>query len=149
MKIRNSIFLIGLLVFLLISIRFYENQLFYDPLLRFFKSSGYLQNQIPDFNPYQLILNTIFRYTLNSFISVAIIAIAFQDRNIIKFSAVLYLLLLILIGSIFSYLIFTIENQHYLVLFYVRRFLIHPIFLLVLFPAFYYYRLKQRNNNQD
>ena len=126
----------------LASIRFYESILFYDPLINFFKFSDYLNDKIPDFKAGLLILNTIFRYTLNSLISIGIIAIAFRDRNIVKFSAVLFLILLILTGSVFTYLIFTIENEHFLALFYLRRFLIQPIFILVLLPAFYYYRIK-------
>ena len=39
-------------------------------------------------------------------------------------------------------LIFEIESENFLALFYVRRFLIHPIFVLILMPAFYYYRRK-------
>ena len=126
----------------LASIRFYESIIFYDPLINFFKFSDYLNDKIPDFKAGLLILNTIFRYTLNSLISIGIIAIAFRDRNIVKFSAVLFLILLILTGSVFTYLIFTIENEHFLALFYLRRFLIQPIFILVLLPAFYYYRIK-------
>ena len=144
MKARYRIILIGILVIVLAAIRFYESSLFYDPLMRFFKSSDYLRDKIPEFKPGLLILNTFFRYTLNSLISVAIIAIAFVDRNIVKFSAVLFLLLLGIAGSVFSYLVFTIENEHFLALFYVRRFLIHPVFILVLLPAFYYYRMHNR-----
>jgi len=144
MKARYRIVFIGILVIVLAAIRFYESSLFYDPLINFFKSSGYLRDQIPDFKAGLLILNTIFRYTLNSLISIGIIAIAFIDRNIVKFSAVLFLLLLGIAGSVFTYLIFTIENEHFLALFYVRRFLIHPIFILVLLPAFYYYRMNNR-----
>ncbi|WBL21941.1 exosortase F system-associated membrane protein [Zunongwangia sp. HRR-M8] len=145
MKTRYRLFLIGILVVLLASIRFFEAKIFYDPLLFFFKYSDYLRDDIPDFEPGLLILNTILRYVINSLISLGIIAIAFVDRNIIKFSAVLFLLLLGIVGSVFTYLIFTIENEHFLALFYVRRFLIHPIFILVLLPAFYYYRIHKRS----
>ena len=145
MKARYRIVFIGMLVIVLAVIRFYERSLFYDPLINFFKSSDYLNDKIPAFKAGLLILNTIFRYTLNSIISIGIIAIAFIDRNIVKFSAVLFFILLILAGSVFTYLIFTIENEHFLALFYVRRFLIHPIFILVLLPAFYYYRIDNQN----
>ena len=141
MKKRYRIVLISILIIFLAAIRFYETRLFYDPLINFFKSSDYLRDKIPDFKAGLLILNTFFRYILNSSISIAILGIAFSDRNIVKFSALLYAFLLLLAGSVFIYLILTIENEHFLALFYVRRFLIHPIFILVLLPAFYYYRM--------
>ncbi|MDN3596349.1 exosortase F system-associated membrane protein [Zunongwangia endophytica] len=141
MKTRYRIFFIGILVVVLAAIRYYESIIFYDPLIDFFKYSDYLRDRLPDFDHSLLILNTFFRYTLNSLISIAILAIAFIDRNIVKFATVLFLLLLVLAGSVFTYLVFTIENEHFLALFYVRRFLIHPIFILVLLPAFYYYRM--------
>jgi exosortase F-associated protein len=50
--------------------------------------------------------------------------------------------------SVFAFLIINIEEEHFMALFYVRRFLIHPLFVIILLPAFYYYRLKIRNNNK-
>ncbi|WP_417885122.1 exosortase F system-associated membrane protein [Zunongwangia sp.] len=147
MKKRYRIVLISILIILLAAIRFYETRLFYDPLINFFKSSDYLRDKIPSFKAGLLILNTFFRYILNSSISIAILGITFFDRNIVKFSALLYAFLLLLAGSVFIYLILTIENEHFLALFYVRRFLIHPIFILVLLPAFYYYRMINRRKN--
>jgi exosortase F-associated protein len=74
--------------------------------------------------------------------------VAFLDKNILKFSFFLYLILFVASFSIFDFLIFNIQDKHFLALFYVRRFLIHPIFVIILLPAFYYYRLKIRNNNK-
>ncbi len=144
MKTSYRIMLIGILVVMLASIRFYERTVFYDPLISFYNTPDYLSHKIPDFKIGKLLLNTFFRYLLNSIISILILAVAFVDRNIVKFSAVLFLLLLGIAGAVFTYLIFTIENEHFLALFYVRRFLIHPVFILVLLPAFYYYRMNYR-----
>ena len=138
---RYRIVEIGLLVSMLVAIRFFEEDLFYDPLIVFFKSD-YLLGIIPPMNMAELMINLTFRYALNSIISLAIIYISFRDINILKFSAVLYGILYVLATLVFIFLVLNIEREHYLALFYVRRFLIHPLFLLILLPAFYYYRLR-------
>jgi len=141
-KRRYRILQIGVLIFLLAALRFFEQDLFYDPLILFFKSD-YLLGIIPPMDMAKLMINLTLRYSLNSMISLGVIYISFRDINILKFSAVLYVVLYILATSIFIFLVLNIEREHYLALFYVRRFLIHPLFLLILLPAFYYYRLKE------
>lgn len=143
MKARYRIAGISMLVLLLVLIRFFETTLFYDPLLEFY-SSDYLQDEIPNFITSELLLNVFYRFFLNSLISLGIIYVAFLDRNILKFSAVLYLLLFFICFPLLMFLVYTIENQNYMALFYVRRFLIHPVFVIILLPAFYYYRLNDR-----
>ena len=139
---RYRIVEIGLLVLMLAAIRFFEEVLFYDPLIVFFKSD-YLLGIIPPMDMAELMINLTIRYTLNSIISLAIIYISFRDINILKFSAILYAVLYVLATVVFIFLVLNIEREHYLALFYVRRFLIHPLFLLILLPAFYYYRLRE------
>ena len=134
---------IGILVVLLVAIRFFEEKLFYDPLIVFFRSD-YLLGIIPPMNMAELMINLSLRYSINSIISLAIIYISFRSLNMIKFASVLYLLLYVLATAIFIFLVLNIEKEHFLALFYVRRFLIHPIFLIVLLPAFYYYRLSRK-----
>ncbi|QYA25301.1 exosortase F system-associated protein [Gramella sp. MT6] len=141
-KRRYRIVEIGLLVLLLAAIRFFEQELFYDPLIQFFKSD-YLLDIIPPMDMAKLMFNLTLRFWLNTIISLAIIYISFRDLNILKFSAVLYAILYVLATIVFIFLVLNIEREHYLALFYVRRFLIHPLFLLILLPAFYYYRLKE------
>ena len=138
---RFRILEIGLLVLLLAAIRFFEEDLFYDPLIDFFKSD-YLLGIIPPMDMAKLMMNLSLRFILNTVLSLGIIYIGFRDMNILKFSALLYALLYVVATSAFIYLVLNIERDHYLALFYVRRFLIHPLFLLILLPAFYYYRLK-------
>lgn len=141
MRKRFRILEIGLLVLLLAAIRFFEEDLFYDPLIDFFKSD-YLLGIIPPMDMAKLMMNLSLRFILNTVLSLGIIYIGFRDMNILKFSALLYALLYVVATSAFIYLVLNIERDHYLALFYVRRFLIHPLFLLILLPAFYYYRLK-------
>lgn len=145
MKTSYRIAAISILVILLALLRFYEDRLFYDPLLEFY-NSDYLQNKLPAFEATKLLLNVFFRYLLNSIISLAIIYIAFMDRGIFRFSLYLYMILFAVVFPVFMFLLFTIENENFLALFYVRRFLIQPIFVIILLPAFYYYRLTLRNN---
>ncbi|MBT8296408.1 MAG: exosortase F system-associated protein [Gramella sp.] len=144
-KKRFRILEIGLLVLLLAGIRFFEEALFYDPLIEFFKSD-YLLGIIPPMDMAKLMMNLSLRFILNTILSLGIIYVSFRDINILKFSAILYGLLYIVATSAFIYLVLNIERDHYLALFYVRRFLIHPLFLLILLPAFYYYRLKDFKN---
>lgn len=141
-KRRYRSFQIGLLVLLLAAIRLFEESLFYDPLTYFFKSD-YLTGSIPEMDFGLLVLNLLLRFLLNTAISLAIIYLAFRNKQIMKFSGILYAILFVLGFSMFVFLILNIENEHYLALFYVRRFLIHPLFILILLPAFYYYRLSE------
>ncbi|MFV8225034.1 exosortase F system-associated membrane protein [Christiangramia aquimixticola] len=134
-------FKIGLLVLSLAAIRFFEEDLFYDPLIVFFKSD-YLLGIIPPMDMAKLMVNLTLRFGLNTLISLAIIYLSFKDRDILKFSTVLYGILYLLATAVFIFLVLNIGNEHYLALFYVRRFLIHPLFLLILLPAFYYSKLK-------
>ncbi|MCB7481502.1 exosortase F system-associated membrane protein [Christiangramia sediminis] len=138
----NRALQIGILILMLTAVRFFEQDIFYDPLIVFFKSD-YLLGIIPPMDMAELMINLTFRYALNTMISLTIIYISFRDLNILKFSAILYVVLYILATAVFIFLVLNIEREHYLALFYVRRFLIHPLFLLILLPAFYYYRLRE------
>ncbi|TQI69733.1 exosortase F-associated protein [Gramella sp. Hel_I_59] len=143
MKKRYKIILISFMVLLLAAIRFFEDSLFYDPLIEFFRSD-YLLGIIPPMNMAELMIHLSIRYALNSAISIGIIYVAFQNRSMLKFSVILYALLYLGAVSAFIFLVLNIEREHYLALFYVRRFLIHPLFLLILLPAFYYYRISKK-----
>ncbi|APG61077.1 exosortase F system-associated membrane protein [Christiangramia salexigens] len=140
-KKRYRFLQISVLVLVLAAIRYFEQDLFYDPLIMFFKSD-YLLGIIPPMNMAELMMNLSLRYFLNTILSLLIIYLAFRDKGILKFSVILYAILYVVATSVFIFLVLNIEREHYLALFYVRRFLIHPLFLLILLPAFYYYRLR-------
>lgn len=142
MKKILTILAIGFLCLLLLLIRGYEDVLFYDPLLDYFKGD-YKNLPLPDMDVVMLQLGVGFRYVLNTAISLGILWLIFKDVEIIKLSAVLYVALFVLLLMAFNFIIYTsegVENQ--LTLFYVRRFLIQPVFLLVLLPAFYFQKKK-------
>jgi exosortase F-associated protein len=147
MKTLYRIIGITLLVGILALIRYFGDRLFYDPLTEFYKSD-YLREKVPDLDKGRLLLHAGLRFWSNSIISLAIIYVGFLDRNIVKFSFVLYILLFLVCFTAFTYLIFRIENEHSSALFYVRRFLIQPLFVIILLPAFYYYRLRSRRINR-
>ncbi|MFD1094144.1 exosortase F system-associated membrane protein [Salegentibacter chungangensis] len=146
MKARYRIAGIGVLVVILAMIRFFEDSLFYDPLIEFYKS-GYLYNLVPEYELSPLLFNLIFRYALNSFISLLILYVAFLDRDIVKFGGILYSILFLVGIPVFAIMLLNLDSMSYMALFYVRRFLIHPVFIIILLPAFYYYRLRSYNLN--
>jgi exosortase F-associated protein len=134
---RWQIALVLFLVGLLVAIRAFENVLFYDPFTAYFKSE-FSQSLYPDYDGLQLFGDWIFRYMLNSVVSVGILYVIFKDESIVRFSSVLFVFfLIILLMAMFMLLYYFDENQK-MTLFYVRRFLIQPIFLLLFIPAFFY-----------
>jgi len=61
----------------------------------------------------------------------------FLDKEIFKFSIILYLFFLVLL-FVFFFLILEYYPDGNWLLFYIRRFIIQPIFVLLFIPAFYY-----------
>lgn len=138
-------FKIGLLVILfglLLLVRLFEADLFYDPLLSFFKQD-YLNKKVPDVEFGKLLLHTSYRYLINTAISLLILWVAFREKDVIKFSVVLYVLAFIILLPWMAWLVANATPEsNYNILFYVRRFLIQPLFVLLLLPAFYYHKQK-------
>jgi len=139
-KLLNNKLNVGIgaiLIILIISIRAYEDNLFYDPFLNYFKNN-YTNLPYPIVNPIKLFLSLGFRYYLNSIISLALLYLIFRDSKIVKFSTFLYILFgsVLMICFFFILLKFGAENK--MTLFYIRRFIIQPIFLILFIPAFYY-----------
>ncbi|TDD93743.1 exosortase F system-associated membrane protein [Flavobacterium cellulosilyticum] len=125
------------IVLLLIMIRAYEDVLFYDPFLNFFKMD-YHNLEIPEINKLKLFFGILYRYFLNSFLSLAIIYVLFKDIEGLKFAAFLYFIFFIVLIVVFFLILFLLDEPNKMVLFYIRRFLIQPILLLLFLPAFYY-----------
>lgn len=144
MKIGYRVIIIGVLVVFLALVRVFEEYLFYDPINEFYRSGYYMLDQLPQYKLPELLLNLSLRFWLNSLISLVILYVAFIDRNIVKFAALLFLGFFLFGVATYSYLLLNLEQGHVMSLFYVRRFLIHPVFILILLPAFYYYRLQKR-----
>lgn len=135
----SKVISVGILAGLLILIRVYESQLFYDPYLLFFQDD-YLRMDYPNREVFKLIAFTTLRYLLNTLISLGIIYIIFKDKSMIKFAAILYVIAYLILLVLFLYFVLNPRQEDYLIFFYIRRFLIQPILLLLLLPAFYYFK---------
>ena len=139
-KIRIALAM--LFILLLVLIRAYEDSLFYDPFLDYFKSD-YFNLPLPEINNLQLFLGLFFRYFLNTALSLAIIYVLFKDVDAIKFASILYCIFFIILVIAFFFVLFYNGETNKMGLFYVRRFLIQPLFLLLFLPAFYYQKQKR------
>ncbi|MGB7841913.1 MAG: exosortase F system-associated protein [Salinimicrobium sp.] len=133
---------IGLLIGVLALVRLYEYRFFYDPFMYFFEQKYQAGGSIQF--PSYMFLNVFWRFLVNSLISLLILYVAFRDKGIIKFSILIYLAFFIVLFPLFIYLMNNVQPNDYLAAFYVRRFLAHPVLILVLLPAFYYYRLQKK-----
>ena len=134
---KKKVAQISFLILLLILIRAFENNLFYDPFLNYFKSE-YANLPFPEISVVKLFLSLGFRFYLNSVISLFLLYVIFNDGKMVKFSILLYMIL----GSILMISFFFVLNffgeESKMTLFYIRRFIIQPIFILLFIPAFYY-----------
>lgn len=126
---------------LLILIRFFENELFYDPYLKFFESD-YLYMDSPKRDVLKVVVFTTLRYALNTLISLIILYVFFKDISVVKFSALIYLVAFIVLISGYLYFVINPKQDYYFLFFNLRRFLIQPIILILLLPAFYYHKIK-------
>jgi len=136
--LENKFKLIGavLIVLSLTLVRMFELQLFYDPFINYFQND-FKNLPYPQVDKLKLFYSLFFRFILNSALSLTLIYVLFQNRDIFKFSAILYaLFLLVLLTSFFIVLDFFPKASW--LLFYVRRFIIQPILVLLFIPGFYY-----------
>lgn len=141
-KYRIALILICFLA--LVMVRAFEQTLFYDPFIKYFEDD-FLHAPIPKFSGSKLLVSMSFRYALNSIISVLAIQVAFQNRDFTIFSVKFFVLAYFILMITFLIILKGELAHGYLFAFYIRRFLIHPLFVLLLLPAFYY---KQLNSNQ-
>ncbi len=129
--------IIGVLFLFLFLIRGFEKELFYDPLIVYFEND-YLYTSIPDIKSLHFTGSLLLRYLLNTIISLGIIGCFFQKKEFLKFATYFYSIAFLILGTLFFILLKDEFKSGYLLIFYVRRFLIHPLFLLLLLLLFYY-----------
>jgi exosortase F-associated protein len=139
---KSRIFLLIVFVFLLAGIRAFENQLFYDPFLVYFETD-YKELPLPEFNSIQLFFGLLLRYFLNTIISLGIIYVIFKETDLVKFASILYVVFFLVLIIAFYCVIYFYGNQNNLMLFYIRRFLIQPILILLFVPGFYYQKINK------
>lgn len=138
---KREIFISAILLLLLVVVRAFERQLFYDPFLVYFEGD-YMKFPLPEFDGLQLFFGMTFRFFLNTIFSLGILYSLFKDKEMISFVSVLYLFLFVILIVAFFFILYFFKNEENLLLFYVRRFLIQPLFLILFVPAFYYQKLK-------
>lgn len=121
----------------LMSVRILEDQLFYDPLLAYFHDANESM-KLPQVEWTKLIFGHLFRFVLNLIFSCIIIHFIFKNKQWTQQGA---LLILIVFAITFPIYLFCINNNFeigYLFSFYMRRFVIQPLILLLIVPIFYY-----------
>lgn len=146
-KLKNNkteLFLGFLLIGFLILIRTFEDNWFYDPLLKYFRYD-FTNMKLPVIDPVKLFASMGFRYYLNSMISLGLLYLIFKDSKIVKFSMVLFIVFGSLLMISFLFTLHFFGEEHKMALFYIRRFIIQPIFLILFIPAFYYQKKMKPN----
>lgn len=129
--------LVGVLIFGLIGVRILEEKIFYDPFQAYFHLAN-KHASFPDFNWMPLILNYLFRFGLNLLLSAGIVYLIFKNKKWTIQALVLMLIVFAITFPIYLYCIQTRFEIGYLFSFYMRRFVIQPLILLLIIPLFYY-----------
>ena len=128
----------------LVFIRFGENWLFYDPFISYFKTISGV-NKFPDYYTVKLFVYIFFRFGLNSMVSLFILFVMFKEWSYIKLAIIIYFLSFIVLSMVYHFILKSEFSNGYLIGFYVRRFLIHPMLLLLFIPSFYFLQKRPPN----
>ncbi|MCC2590585.1 exosortase F system-associated membrane protein [Chryseobacterium sp. MFBS3-17] len=121
----------------LIAVRVIENHAFYDPFIGYFKETG-LHNDLPEFDWSRLILHHVFRFMLNVAASAVIIHFMFLNKKWTVQAVALMLIFFAICLPVYLYCIATGFAAGEVFSFYMRRFVIQPLILLLIIPMFYY-----------
>jgi len=131
------VFLLGLIL-----VRVFEDILFYDPYLTFFKND-YLYIDSPRREVAKLVAFSTLRYAFNTLLSLGILFLIFKKRDIIKLSILIYSIAYVIFIGVYLYFVVNPRQEDYYLFFNIRRFLIQPILLILLLPAFYYHKMRK------
>lgn len=138
---RKVLLLLGC-AFGIVFIRLFEDQLFYDPFLQFFKQD-FKNKTLPNFDGVKLFFGILFRYSLNTIFSLAILYLLFKQIELVRFATKLYVVFFIVLLFSFFGLLYFSKQPDFLILFYIRRFLIQPLLLILFIPAFYFQQISK------
>lgn len=136
MKILNW-FLVIIGVFGLICVRILEDQIFYDPFLNYFHEAN-KSISFPEFEWGKLIISHVFRFLLNLFFSCIIIHFLFKNKDWTIQGTILITIIFVITFPIYLFCISDRFDIGYLFSFYMRRFVIQPLIILLIIPLFYY-----------
>ncbi|EJL73262.1 exosortase F system-associated membrane protein [Chryseobacterium populi] len=132
-------------IFGLISVRILEDRIFYDPFLNYFHEAD-KSVSFPTFVWGKLIISHLFRFLLNLFFSCLIIHFMFKNKEWTFQGAVLIGIIFAITFPIYLYCIYDRFETGYLFSFYMRRFVIQPLILLLIVPMFYYRKQALKTN---
>lgn len=121
----------------LVSVRILEDRIFYDPFLNYFHEAN-KNIPFPSFEWGKLISGYLFRFILNLLFSCVVIHFWFKNRQWTIQGAVLIAIIFAITFPIYLYCIYDRFEIGYLFSFYMRRFVIQPLILLLIIPMFYY-----------
>ncbi|KQS95269.1 exosortase F system-associated protein [Chryseobacterium sp. Leaf394] len=130
----------------IVSVRIFEDSLFYDPFLNYFHDAT-KNAQFPEFDWLKLILSHLFRFILNLISSCIIIHFIFKNKSWTVQGAILIAIIFSITFPIYLYCVSDRFEVGYLFSFYIRRFVIQPLILLLIIPLFYYRRQLQMRND--
>ncbi|MCW3160443.1 exosortase F system-associated membrane protein [Chryseobacterium oryctis] len=146
MKILNW-FLVIIGLFGLISVRMLEDKIFYDPFLNYFHEAN-KEIAFPVFEWGKLIIGHLFRFILNLFFSCLVIHFIFKNKQWTVQGAILITIIFLITFPIYLYCVYDKFEIGYLLSFYMRRFVIQPLILLLIIPMFYYrQQVEKRGKN--
>lgn len=121
----------------LVSVRALEDQIFYDPFLNYFHEAN-KHLAFPAFEWGKLIIGYVFRFIINLFFSCIIIHFLFKNKQWTIQGTILITIIFFITFPIYLYCIYDRFEVGYLFSFYMRRFVIQPLILLLIVPMFYY-----------
>lgn len=121
----------------IVSVRIFEDSLFYDPFLNYFHDAT-KNAKFPDFEWTRLILSHLFRFVLNLVSSCIIIHFIFKNKSWTVQGAVLISIIFAITFPIYLFCVSDRFETGHLFSFYIRRFVIQPLILLLIIPLFYY-----------
>lgn len=129
----------------LVGVRMLEDSIFYDPFLNYFHEAN-KNISLPQFEWGKLILSHLFRFILNLFFSCIIIHFLFKNKEWTMQGAILITIIFTITFPIYLYCIYDQFEIGYLFSFYMRRFVIQPLILLLIVPLFYYRKQMLQKN---
>ncbi len=138
--------LISLAVLLmLVAVRLNESRWFPEKLIDFFGKDLYPDNPLPalGFTDY---ISLLLRYLTNSILSIVFLHIWFGNEQITRFLIKFFIAIGIIMFLLFGIAVYTYQPGQYLFLFYIRRLIIQPVWLFILFPIIFY--LENRKNGR-
>lgn len=141
-KILSGVFVVFALG-VLVSVRFFESVLFYDPLNEYFHNN-FQTMPYPEMELGKLLLSNSLRFLINCVTSLWILWFLYKSRIYVKAGLWVFLFAFVLLTAMMLALLQVETDLAKMTLFYTRRFLIHPILLFILVAGCYYLNTQKK-----